>query len=151
MTRIRPAALILSAALLAACQSTTVDTKSRVSIPAAFSRAQAAGETQDIARWWQNWHDPVLSSLIEQGMANGYDIKTAQSRLAEAQAQARLARADLNPKAGLSAQASYRKSNADNPLSESARAALSRLPENGGLDQDRLSGSSTLLVGGFSA
>ena len=84
-------------------------------------------------------------------MANGYDIKTAQSRLAEAQAQARLARADLNPKAGLSAQASYRKSNADNPLSESARAALSRLPENGGLDQDRLSGSSTLLVGGFSA
>ena len=151
MTRIRPAALILSAALLAACQSTTVDTKSRVSIPAAFSRAQATGETQDIARWWQNWHDPVLSSLIEQGMANGYDIKTAQSRLAEAQAQARLARADLNPKAGLSAQTSYRKSNADNPLSESARAALSRLPENGGLDQDRLSGSSTLLVGGFSA
>ena len=105
MRTIRHTAVMTAGLLLAACQSTTVPTESRVTLPAAFSQAQAAGETQNLARWWQNWRDPVLSALIEQGLANGYDIQIAQSRLAEARAQANLARADLGPTVGVSGKA----------------------------------------------
>ena len=55
MRTIRHTAVMTAVLLLAACQSTTVQTESRITLPAAFSQAQAVGEIQNLARWWQNW------------------------------------------------------------------------------------------------
>ena len=151
MRTIRHTAVITAVLLLAACQSTTVQTESRITLPAAFSQAQAAGEIQNLARWWQNWRDPVLSALIEQGLANGYDIQIAQSRLAEARAQANLARADLGPTVGVSGKATHSRSSMDNPLPERARAALSGLPGGGRLGEEHLNSHGNMFTGALSA
>ena len=52
MRTIRHTAVMTAVLLLAACQSTTVQTESRITLPAAFSQAQAVGEIQNLARWW---------------------------------------------------------------------------------------------------
>ncbi len=144
---------LMLAAVLAACQSTRIDTGSRISLPAAFSQTQAAADTQNIARWWQNWHDPVLTQLVEQGLRSSHDIKIAQSRLTEAQAQAKLAHADLGAQIGLTGQASVSQSHIKNPLDDNTRAALSTLPKNGGLDKSTLSHHSShpSMYGGIQA
>ena len=151
MHTIRHTVVMTAILLLAACQSTTVQTESRITLPAAFSQAHAAGETQNLARWWQNWRDPVLSSLIEQGLANGYDIQIAQSRLAEARAQANLARADLGPTVGVSGKATHSRSSVDNSLPERARAALSGLPGGGRLGEEHLNSHGNMFTGALSA
>ena len=151
MRTIRHTAVMTAVLLLAACQSTTVQTESRITLPAAFSQAQAVGEIQNLARWWQNWRDPVLSTLIEQGLANGYDIQIAQSRLAEARAQANLARADLGPTVGASGKATHSRSSMDNPLPERARAALSGLPGGGRLGEEHLNSHGNMFTGALSA
>lgn len=51
--------------LLSACQQTTVPLNSTINIPPAFDQIQAAQGSTEIAQWWQHWHDPVLSQLIE--------------------------------------------------------------------------------------
>lgn len=113
--------LLAAACLLAACHSTTVDTAPQTVLPAAFEHAGNSTGAADISQWWQNWHDPVLNWLIEQALSGNYDIQTAQSRLREAQATARLARADLLPQAGLAAQAATADGQIDNPLPAAVR------------------------------
>ena len=59
----RPLLLTLTAALLSACQTATITTASRVSLPAAYDSAPAAAQPDDINRWWRQWQDPVLDRL----------------------------------------------------------------------------------------
>ena len=47
----RPLLLTLTAALLAACQTTTITTASRVPLPAAYESAPVAAQADDISRW----------------------------------------------------------------------------------------------------
>lgn len=91
--------------LLSACQSTQVVRQSDVSIPMIFNENQAAKGSPEISRWWQQWQDPLLSSLIEQGLQDSPDIRIAESRFAEAGAISRLANADLGPQVGVNASA----------------------------------------------
>lgn len=91
--------------LLSACQSTQVVRQSDVSIPMTFNENQAAKGSPEISRWWQQWQDPLLSSLIEQGLQDSPDIRIAESRFAEAGAISRLANADLGPQVGVNASA----------------------------------------------
>lgn len=100
---------------LSACQSTQVPLNSEISIPTTFSQDEAARGGTEIAQWWQHWHDPVLNQLIEQGLAQGYDVRIAVSRLNEARATSRAARADLGPSVGVSAQAAGGSVNVDHP------------------------------------
>ncbi|XXQ67906.1 efflux transporter outer membrane subunit [Neisseriaceae bacterium B1] len=125
---------------LAACQSTKIDTQSRVNLPAQFDQAQAQGERQDIARWWQYWQDPVLNQLVEQGLQTGYDIRIAQSRLNEARATARLARTDLGPQAGVSANAAYQKMSINNPLDGNTRAMVGQFAPDSALAGNKMDG-----------
>jgi len=55
--------------------------------------------------WWTNFHDPILTSLIERAAASNLDISAAALRIAEARAQRRIAGADQWP--ALSGNASY--------------------------------------------
>lgn len=57
--------------------------------------------------WWQGLDDPVLDGLIEQGLTHSPTIAAARARVAEARAQARIARAAALPLGGVSAAGAY--------------------------------------------
>ena len=93
-SRLKTASLsLIAACTLVACQNTTVPLDSRIEVPRQFSQAEAARGSAEIARWWQNWQDPLLGSLIEQGLQQSHDVQIAVSRLNEARATSRMARA----------------------------------------------------------
>ena len=109
--------LITLAALLTACQSTTIEHRSAITLPAAYDHAAPArADNTDIRRWWQAWHDPVLNQLITEALANNPDIAIARSRLKEAQATANLADADRGATIGLGMNAGHLDADLDNPL-----------------------------------
>ena len=112
----RPLLLALTAALLSACQTTTITTASRVPLPTAYESAPARADNTDIRRWWQAWHDPVLNQLITEALANNPDLAIARSRLKEAQATTRLADADRGATIGLGLNAGHLDADLDNPL-----------------------------------
>ncbi|MEG9532242.1 TolC family protein [Mannheimia indoligenes] len=89
-------------AFLTACNSITVDTQSSVEVPLEFDQTQAAKGANEIQQWWKNWNDPQLTALIEKGLANSLDIKLAQARLAEAQANSQYTEADKGINIGAS-------------------------------------------------
>ena len=141
-----PALLALS--LLTACQITQVPLNSEISVPQAFDQAQAARGSAEIGQWWRQWNDPVLSSLIEQGLQQSHDIRIAQSRLQEARANTRLADADKGPTVGVSGDARHLHTRSS--LSEQTRAMLEQMPQAAGLGQKMSSDGNTFTTG-FSA
>ena len=141
----RPLLLTLTAALLAACQTTTITTASRVPLPAAYDSAPAAAQPDDISRWWRQWQDPVLDRLITRALAHNPDIAIARSRLQEARAIARLADADLGPTAGLGANAYRLDTNLQNPISADSRALLAQNPLAGSIRDNRLQKHADIL------
>ena len=109
--------LITLAIALTACQSTTIEHRSQITLPAAYDHAAPArADNTDIRRWWQAWHDPVLNQLITEALANNPDIAIARSRLKEAQATANLADADRGATIGLGVNAGHLDADLDNPL-----------------------------------
>lgn len=66
-------------------------------------------EPQRIARWWEQFQDPVLAYLIEEAMKTNPDIRTVRSRVEESRARMQIESGNRLPtvNAGLSAQASY--------------------------------------------
>ena len=50
-----------------------------------------------LSQWWESFHDPVLTELIEKSLGDNYNLKAAAARLEAAEAQARIAGADLLP------------------------------------------------------
>lgn len=73
-------------------------------VPDSFLAAQAqpiAGEV-DLARWWQSFGDPVLTGLIDRGLAANLDIDAAGARLRQARASLRGTRGQLYPTLGTS-------------------------------------------------
>jgi len=56
------------------------------------------GPTVPIEReWWQAYRDPALTTLVTQALARNEDIAIALARVRQADAQSRIARADLFP------------------------------------------------------
>ena len=89
--------------LLAACSSTRIDTQSAVRLPENYEHAgqSASSADTDLSYWWQQWPDPQIGRLIEQGLQHNHSIAIARSRLEEARALSRLADADLAPSTGI--------------------------------------------------
>jgi len=64
-----------------------------LSLPADWHSGTAVGlsteslDPMTLARWWGNFNDPVLSSLVEQAVAGNLDLQLAQARLHEARAR----------------------------------------------------------------
>ena len=59
----------------------------------------------DLRRWWADFHDPLLSSLIERSMESNLELRAAVLRMDEARAQRGVAAASFWP--SLSGNASY--------------------------------------------
>ena len=133
-------ALLTLAALLAACQSTHIEQRSNIQLPAAYEQNRNASGNTDIRRWWRAWHDPVLDRLINEALANSPDLAIARSRLKEAQATARLADADRGATIGLGLNAGHLDADLDNPLDGTPLAR-----------SDKINTHKTLLASNLSA
>jgi outer membrane protein, multidrug efflux system len=99
------ASLIATAVLLAACANTSV-TNPSLSTPLderfTQNAAQAEPQPLDIITFWRAFNDPVLTTLVEQALQGNVDVKLAQARLQEAEANAGEARAGRLPSLGVS-------------------------------------------------
>lgn len=89
--------------ILTACQNQeVVKLQSDIELPEQFEYANTTNKVTNIRQWWQNWQDPQLTALIEQGLQHNLDIKLAQARLAETQAYADYRQADQGINIGAS-------------------------------------------------
>ena len=73
--------------------------------------AQASNQTNlwPASNWWRAFRSSELDGLVEQALRKNYDLKAAESRVNQARAQYRIARAPLFPTLGLTAQAARNK------------------------------------------
>ena len=86
--------ILVLAVLASGCSPAIHELKTPVVVPEKFSEA---GGSPLPDRWWLSFGDPVLNTLINQALANNFDLKTAWDRLRQAEALARGTGADLFP------------------------------------------------------
>ncbi|EWM47335.1 efflux transporter, outer membrane factor lipoprotein, NodT family [Bordetella holmesii CDC-H643-BH] len=97
MPRLLP---FLLPALLAACAVRVEAPPQRV-LPGHFDQVPAQGAADvRLSAWWLGWNDPVMTGLIEQGLANSNDLKAAEASLREARALAVVVDSALYPNLG---------------------------------------------------
>ncbi len=73
-----------------------IPTTYRNPLPPAWKHAQPS-DSQARGNWWKVFHDPVLNKLETQAVTANQDIALAVDRIAEVQAQVRVASADFFP------------------------------------------------------
>jgi NodT family efflux transporter outer membrane factor (OMF) lipoprotein len=61
--------------------------------------------------WWKDFNDPALSSAVETALGHNYDLQAAAARVEQAAAQAKIAGADLQPRAQVGLAGSRRRQN----------------------------------------
>jgi len=95
----RRALAVVSLAALAACTVGPNYRRPDIPVPPAFSElgAGAPASQADLSRWWLQFHDPVLQSLIERALANNLDLEAAASRIRQARFEERVAKAEQWP------------------------------------------------------
>lgn len=72
--------------------------------------ADSAGPLDPVRRperWWTVFQDPVLEALVDTALAANLELREAVARVEEVRQRYRIARADLFPNLGISADASY--------------------------------------------
>ncbi|MBA2411276.1 MAG: efflux transporter outer membrane subunit [Burkholderiaceae bacterium] len=84
-------AAVAATLALAACAST--DTR----LPALDLPAPTSTHVAGVERWWTQFNDPQLTTLIEEALAANLDLRLAIVRIDEARASLRLARSSLYP------------------------------------------------------
>ncbi len=72
-------------------------------------------------RWWTNFHDPVLSEIVEQALAQNLDLQAAMARVEQARAQARAAGAQRLPSLTLDGSVTREHQSLESPLGVVAR------------------------------
>lgn len=97
----RLAALVATAALAASIAlvftgCSTPNLKPDVQVPTKFAAAETAEATPEAA-WWESFHDPVLSYLINLAAQENRDVKIAAERLRAARAGVTVSRSFLAP------------------------------------------------------
>lgn len=79
--------------------------------PAAFTSGPAvearssASEATDLVAWWRAFNDPLLTSLVERGLAQNLDLQQAAARVVQARAVLKGADVALMPSGQVSGQA----------------------------------------------
>jgi outer membrane protein, multidrug efflux system len=125
----RVAAAACAALALAACASLPKPEAAPAVAPAAAPAAWQAplphdGQPTELARWWQQFNDPVLSQLIESAQAVNPSVATARSRIEQSRATRVAAQAALGPTLDASASASRGRQDLSLPLGSSVSAGL---------------------------
>jgi multidrug efflux system outer membrane protein len=94
---VRVAFVTLTASMayaLAGCTTPTLE--STVEVPDQYVAAKQSEARPEVA-WWKNFHDPVLSELIDRAAVENRDVKLAAERLRAARAGAVISRSRLMP------------------------------------------------------
>lgn len=66
-------------------------------VPASWAETSLPPVNVDIARYWTELHDPLITSLVKQAIANNLDIAQSAARLDQARASLKAARAGYFP------------------------------------------------------
>ena len=115
----------LSVLLLAGCALGPDYQRPDVKMPAAYRFAIASDTPVTAAQnWWGQFNDPVLSALIEEGLAQNADLRIATARLQEYQAIRVASRAPIYPQLSLPTTLT-RSRQGDNPVQEIYQSGLS--------------------------
>jgi NodT family efflux transporter outer membrane factor (OMF) lipoprotein len=69
------------------------------------------GEWEYADRWWRDFHDPILASLIEQALSESFSLGAAWARLRQAEAVARREGAQLWPSLNVEGGVTYQDAN----------------------------------------
>ncbi|RVU02165.1 efflux transporter outer membrane subunit [Novosphingobium umbonatum] len=72
---------------------------------AAVAARNGATQTADLVDWWRSFNDPLLTSLVERGLAQNLDLQQAAARVFQARAALKNANSALLPSAQASGQA----------------------------------------------
>jgi NodT family efflux transporter outer membrane factor (OMF) lipoprotein len=72
-----------------------------VTVPAHWQDNNETVRVQSNEAWWREFHDPVLTTLIEQKSVYNLDLKAAQDRVELAREQYKIASSQLFPVAGI--------------------------------------------------
>ncbi len=70
-------------------------------LPENFAAAGGADSKMPLERWWEQFRDPLLDSLMAEAFAHNLDLEQARARLEQFEAQARSAGAAQRPTATL--------------------------------------------------
>jgi multidrug efflux system outer membrane protein len=76
-----------------------------LSVPATYYQRTAEAAPADLAHWWEQLGDPLLTRLIDQATANNLDLAVASARLVQARESLVQARAGQLPTVGATASA----------------------------------------------
>lgn len=95
----------IAAACLAGCSLIAPFERPASPEPQAWRQHVAAAAVAPELDWWRAFGSAELEALIARAAANNYDLRAAASRIEQARAQARVARAALLPALDASAQA----------------------------------------------
>lgn len=78
--------------------------KPQIEVPSQWTEREGPGWSQGsakqlrLARWWEIFQDPLLSSLIQRAITSNLDLKLAESRIQQARAARKIAAGFLGPK-----------------------------------------------------
>ena len=86
--------------------------------------------------WWEVFHDPTLQGLVDEALANGYDVQLAAWRVEEARARAGIARSEFFPQIGYGGQWSRQKGSGEAPPFNAATYNLNSVNVNFGWELD---------------
>lgn len=70
---------------------------SQVKVPQKWHEAMKGETTVIEEKWWNQFNDPVLSDLVNQGLANNIDLAIAKTHVEQALAQEKISRSMLFP------------------------------------------------------
>lgn len=106
--RLRDQLIALPLALAAAgCATTHVaPANAGVPVPERWAETDAAPLAADVAAYWTQLDDPLLTQFVEQALANNLDLAQSAARVEQARAQLASARAGFFPQLSASAGAS---------------------------------------------
>lgn len=105
LTRALPKIGLMSLLVLAGCASDPADRSLTFAVPHRYSAPPGSMIAPAIDRWWARFGSAELTRLIAAAESGNRDIAAAVARLAQADAQARIAGAALFPTLSLSADA----------------------------------------------
>ena len=123
-----PVSMLLAVALISAC-SLAPERRAPAAIetaPASYD-SRAGGmdvSPQPVARWWNQYQDPQLNTLVRSALDGNLDLALASARLREAEANYRAARGGLWP----GVEASVDGSHQDRPADSGITAQFGGLP-----------------------
>lgn len=117
--RLRPVALLLGSALLAACATVGPDYPGPPPVGTGSgwtAQPVEAAAPVDLAHWWSTLGDPVLERLIETALARNLDLRLAAAHIDEARALRDRVAGDRAAVAGVGASVTRRRQSENGPL-----------------------------------